>query len=292
MLCQQEREKNILCNNERINELYILNQQTKREKDINEIFSKFPNPKNIKDVLNENEEVVLYGFKEYKDYISIVYTEKKEELDCSKQLSDGSCMFVIIDTETVVNKKVCITDAFTKHVLKNLQEKGYFSQLTDDETAKTPVYLMPYKQLRIKKKNYLEIFFINYQNQLEFIKEDDKVIEEILKNWNEIQILTKMEEVFELNTKPTIVLDLQEGEYTAHKYFKRVFRGKPQIIAYILREDNTEIPILGSWLTHELEKIDLTKTLAPINILIGGRRHAVTSDVADRYTTITSTQVE
>ena len=282
-----------LCNEKRMMEVYILDTHAKRKRDINEIFSNFSEPPDIENVLEKDGHVSLYGFKEYRDYISIEQYMKllfKEYPDYRD----------IVGTEKIETIKVCLADPFTTYILKNLQEKEYFMLLSNEETTyrpENPVYLMSYKQLKILLGGDAKIHTYNHDDIRINNEEDVKVIKTILANWKELQRLeqqklTRMEEVFIINTKPTPVTELEAGEYIAYKYLKRMFRGRTQIIVYIKRNDETETPSLGSWLTHELEKIDLTKTLAPINILIGGNRKAVTSNYTDRYTTVTSSQVE
>ena len=100
-----------------------------------------------------------------------------------------------------------------------------------------------------------------------------------------------MEEVFEEAVKPTATVKLEPGEYEAYKYLKRIFRGKEQIIVYIKRENEKEEPIYGYWLSEELKKIDLDKTISPIYIRLGGEQ-SNPSKHKDRHATILSTQTD
>ena len=115
-------------------------------------------------------------------------------------------------------------------------------------------------------------------------------------DWEELQRLEKlkapiMEEVYEEKVKPTATVNLEPGEYEAYKYLKRIFRGKEQVIVYIKRENEKEEPIYGYWLSEELKKIDLDRTISPIYIRLGGYQRTPT-DSRDRLTTILSTQTD
>ena len=106
--------------------------------------------------------------------------------------------------------------------------------------------------------------------------------------------IPKLEEVKERVTKTTHVIKFIEGEYIAHQYAKRLFKGKEQALLFVTPKENEDvepIPIFGYFLKEDLQNIDLTKTIAPISVRIGGN-HPTTTNWKDRYTIIASTQVE
>ena len=108
----------------------------------------------------------------------------------------------------------------------------------------------------------------------------------------EKQKLPKLEKVTEKITKPIHVTKLTQSEYIAHQYGKRVYKGREQITLFVTRKENEDMEpftIHGYYLNEELQKIDLTRTIAPMSVRLGGNRNNKNSD---RYTTIASNQIE
>ena len=244
-----------------------------RKNTIDSVFHCFSDPEEIVNVLNENEYIHIFAFKSYSNCTRIAYKAQDEI-------------------------KVCFANPLIEHMLNGLRDTC-FNLLPKEETKhipEFPVYFMPYASLKAKGKDGNDLKIID-----EIDGEEDKNFNETLKKyfdeWEELQRLEKlklpkMEEVFEGKVRPTATVELEMGEYTAYKYLKRIFRGKEQIIIYIKRENEKEEPIYGYWLSEELKKIDLDKTISPLYIRLGGKQNNTNIRQLDRLTTLVSTQTE
>ena len=119
----------------------------------------------------------------------------------------------------------------------------------------------------------------------------DRELKKYYDEWLELERkkekeVPKMKLLETTTVKPTLVADLESDEYEAYKYMLRTFRGKEQIILYVQNDKQKELPVLGSWLTEELKKMDLTNTIAPIRVRFGERIAMKNANRPDRRTTI------
>ena len=119
----------------------------------------------------------------------------------------------------------------------------------------------------------------------------DRELKKYYDEWLELERkkekeVPKMKLLETTTVKPTLVADLECGEYNAYQYMLRTFRGKEQIILYVQIDKQTELPVLGSWLTEELNKMDLPNTIAPIRVRFGERINMKNANRPDRRTTI------
>ena len=243
-----------------------------RKNTIDGVFRCFTNPEEIDKVLSENEYIHIFAFKVYPNCTRITY-----------KVQDKT--------------KVCFANPLIKHMLDGLRDTC-FNMLPKEETKykpEYPVYFMPYASLKAKGEDGNDLKIID-EIDGEEVKKFNETLNQHYGDWKELRRLEelktpKMEEVFEEKVKPTLTVKLEPGEYKAYKYLKRNFRGKEQIIVYIKREDEREEPIYGYWLSEELKKIDLTKTVSPIYIRFGGYQRTPT-DSKDRITTILNTQTD
>ena len=243
-----------------------------RKDTIDGVFRCFTNPGEIHNVLNENEYIHIFAFKVYPNCTRIAYKVQDDI-------------------------KVCFANPLIKHMLDGLRDTC-FNLLPKEETKykpEFPVYFMPYASLKAKGEDGNDLKIID-EIDGEEVKKFNEMLNQHYEDWEELRRLEslktpKMEEVFEEVVKPTQTIKLEPGEYTAYRYLKRTYRGKEQIIVYIKREDERDEPVYGYWLSEELKKIDLTKTVTPIYIRFGGYQRTPT-DSKDRITTILSTQTD
>ena len=244
----------------------------KRKDTVDDVFRCFTNPGEIHNVLNENEYIHIFAFKVYPNCTRIAYKVQDDI-------------------------KVCFANPLMVHMLDGLRDTC-FNLLPKEETKykpEYPVYFMPYASLKAKGEDGNDLKIID-EIDGEEIKTFNEMLNQHYGDWEELRRLEKlktptMEEVNEEVVKPTATVKIEPGEYTAYKYLKRTYRGKDQIIVYIKREDEREEPIYGYWLSEELKKIDLNKTLSPIYIRFGSYQRTPT-DSKDRQTTILSTQTD
>ena len=258
--------------NENLKDTETIALYEERKNTIDEVFRCFSNPEEIVNVLNENEYIHIFAFKSYPNCTRIAY-----------KVQD--------------NIKVCFANPLLEHMLNGLRNTC-FDLLSEKETKykpEYPIYFMPYASLKAKGKDGNDLKIVDEIDGKE-VKNFNKTLDKYYGDWEELQRIEKqkapkMEEVYEEKVKPTATVNLEPGEYEANKYLKRMFRGKEQIIIYIKRENEKEEPIYGYWLSEELKKIDLDRTISPIYIRLGGYRRTPT-DSRDRLTTIVSTQTE
>ena len=243
-----------------------------RKDTIDGVFRCFTNPEEIHNVLSENEYIHIFAFKVYPNCTRIAYKVQDET-------------------------KVCFANPLIKHMLDGLRDTC-FNILSKEETKykpEYPVYFMPYASLKAKGEDGNDLKIID-EIDGEEVKKFNETLNQYYGDWKELRRLEKlktpkMEEVFEEVVKPTQTVKLEPGEYKAYKYLKRNFRGKEQIVVYIKREDEREEPIYGYWLNEELKKINLTKTVSPIYIRLGGEQNTPSRHI-DRLATILNTQTD
>ena len=267
---QTEKIKNKIKTNLKETETIALYEE--RKDTIDGVFRCFTDPEEIDNVLNENEYIHIFAFKVYPNCTRIAYKVQDET-------------------------KVCFANPLMIHILDGLRDTC-FNMLPKEETKykpEYPVYFMPYASLKAKGEDGNDLKIIDEIDGKE-VKKFNEMLEQHYGDWEELRRLEKlktpmMEEVFEEVVKPTATVKLEPGEYTAYKYLKRTYRGNDQIIVYIKREDEREEPIYGYWLSEELKKIDLTKTMTPIYIRLGGTQ-SNPSKHKDRLATILSTQTD
>ena len=199
-----------------------------RKNTVDEVFRCFSNPEETVNVLNENEYIHIFAFKSYTNCMRIAYKVQDDI-------------------------KVCFANPLIEHMLNGLRYTC-FNLLPEEETKykpEYPVYFMPYASLKAKGKDGNDLKIIDEIDGKE-VKNFNETLEKYYGDWEELQRLEKlkmpkMEEVFEEKVKPTAIVKLEPGEYTADKYLKRIFKGKEQIIIYIKRENEKEEPIYGYW---------------------------------------------
>ena len=243
-----------------------------RKNTVDEVFRCFSNPEEIQNVLTKNEYIHIFAFKSYPNCTRIAYKVQDKI-------------------------KVCFANPLIEHMLNCLRDTC-FNTLPKEETKykpEYPVYFMPYASLKAKGKDGNDLKIID-EIDGEEVKNFNETLNRYYGDWEELQRLKKlktpiMEEVFEEKVKPTATVNLEPGEYTTYKYLKRIFRGKEQIIVYIKTENEKEEPIYGYWLSEELKKIDLDKTVTPIYIRLGGKQTNPSKHI-DRLATIVSTQTD
>ena len=243
-----------------------------RKDTIDGVFRCFTNPGEIDKVLKENEYIHIFAFKVYPNCTRIAYKVQNDI-------------------------KVCFANPLIKHILDGLRDTC-FNLLPKEETKykpEYPVYFMRNASLKAKGEDGTNLKIID-EIDGEEIKNFNETLNQHYGDWEELRRLEslktpKMEEVNEEVVKPTQTVKLEPGEYKAYKYLKRNFRGKEQIIVYIKREDEREEAIYGYWLSEELKKIDLEKTLSPIYIRLGSGQSNPSKHM-DRLTTILSTQTD
>ena len=74
--------------------------------------------------------------------------------------------------------------------------------------------------------------------------------------------------------KNTIQLSkMKEGEYVCYQYASTTYRGKPKTILFLIGTAEEEIPTYGPFLQQEVEKLDLSNSIAPIYCRIGEFKH-------------------
>ena len=243
-----------------------------RKETIDGVFRCFTNPGEIDKVLNENEYIHIFAFKVYPNCTRIAYKVQNDI-------------------------KVCFANPLIKHILDGLLDTC-FNLLPEEETRykpEYPVYFMSHASLKAKGEDGNDLKIIDEIDGTE-VKNFNETLNQHYGDWKELRRLEslktpKMEEVNEEVVKPTQTVKLEPGEYKAYRYLKRNFRGKEQIVVYIKRDDEREEAIYGYWLSEELKKIDLEKTLSPIYIRLGSEqfnpmRHK------DRLATVLSTQTD
>ena len=252
-------------------EIKTIDLHIKRKELVKEIF-KEETPEKL-DLLEEKSMVDIVGFKLHPNNATHIACKHRGEYKLFEV--DGVLKFLLNQYSYIKTKR------------------GLFVLLPKEEYLYSPPCSIYFLSNHILHYNGASLSFIN-----EIVRTDaylDMYNEELKKyydQWQELESKRKKEipkmELLPTTTtvKPTPVANLKEGEYKAYKYMLRTFRGKEQIILYVEIGNEETLPILGSWLTEELKKMDLPRTDAPIRVRFGERRKTINSNNPDRRTTI------
>ena len=111
----------------------------------------------------------------------------------------------------------------------------------------------------------------------------------------EKQKLPKLEELDEFPKNFTYVKDFARGEYIRCQYAKRTFRGKEQMVVYVIPKENEDvepIPIHGYFLKEELKKNRFNQNGSTYIYIRLGIEKNTESRNKDKDTTIASTQIK